>query len=371
MKNLFFALFIVSLPLQAAHQLLVFSGEHVAFPGKALCYFSNNRMIPDGERFLVNYTCFDEVDIYSEIWRIDGTQGVRLIRSQPGNLLQDPVSIDGNVFSIEYNEFNSLKLWAHNGQDASSHMWPTPWGRIRMRDVYGATADDLRFRYQDESGAFHEGRWQYGEWSLLADRGVAFFFAAGVSADTMVQKVRLGESQQTAESQPDRIEVRLAPGYVPVTVLSDRDADPSSKYLSFSNLANAQVGGLWVVEARTTDGKVAIVGRGSEFVEIPLKNHFSVVDAWHFSLTIKGELVLRGTDVHGQKGLWIYRGNRFELLLSQGDEVLIPNGEIALVGNPLFYNSPLVVGDKLYIGVGLSEETGSVFIGQGVLQLPL
>jgi hypothetical protein len=187
-----------------------------------------------------------------------------------------------------------------------------------------------------------------------------------------VQKVRLGDPTGQSESSRDEIQVRLAPLYVPVTVLRDRAGDATSPYHGFLNFSVANEK-YWVVNALRAEGRVAVVGVGTAYTEIPLYPHFKTVDSWPMAISADGRLVLRGTSRTGQLGLWLLRKGdaKPRLLLKTGDIVEAPGLGKAQVIPPLFYNAPLIIGSRVYIGVGLGAPADGRAIGQGILELQL
>jgi hypothetical protein len=355
--------------LHARPKIVTFSGEELAYPAPLKCFFSNTRMVAHGENLLINYTCFSEPELHSEVWQLDSTGSHQKVFSSGfGNLLGDPASDGRNIYAMENSEVSTERFWRLENGKALAESLPAEWKQSLIQSIAPLGPEKLLLRFTRDR-ASQEGQWEKSMWEELPQRGVNFFFTPGWSPEQIVQKVRLGDPNDLSESRPDEIQVRLAPLFAPVTVLRDRDGDVNSPYLSFLNFSVAN-DKYWVVSANRAEGMVAIVGVGTTFQEIPLYAHFKTVDPWPLALDSTGRIILRATSHRGQLGLWLLSKTdaKPSLLLKSGDIVEAPGLGKAQVISP-FYNAPLIIESRVYIGVGLGAPTNGRSIGQGVLEI--
>ncbi|MBY0515932.1 MAG: hypothetical protein K2P81_03415 [Bacteriovoracaceae bacterium] len=365
MKNLAFFVFI-TLSFSAYSQkreLIVRASDVDGFPAQSNCFFSNNKMASHLEGLIVQYTCFGEEEIFSELWWVKNKTYKKLFKTQAGNLLTSAVSDGESVFSVEFNEGGSVVLHQHDLITHTQHKinpnFPT------IHDLAALSKNHLWLRYTDQNGVIQEASFENGHWNTFNNRGVSYFFGASSNQKIMLQKVRLGERGDLNESQPDEIQIRLAPDFIPQTVLRDRDSDPNSLYLSFRNFSVVQ-DEYWSVMAKTENGEVLLIGKGLQLSTLNLSKHFREIDFWPWALTLEGTPILRAKNHQGVHALWIIENDSPRILLTLEDTV-----ENAQVGDTLFYNAPLVMNERAYIGVGLKEFGGTTPLGQGILGLSI
>ena len=313
---------------------------------------------------LVKYTCLDGKDVSSELWLMEQTPK-RLLQGQSGHLLSDPASSGNEVFIVEYHEGRSTTLW-QLGNKKIAHKIPSEIQFVH--DVVSVGVEHLKMRTTSFEGLMLQWRWQKGKWSREAERGVSYYFTPGHSAELILQKQRLGLEREWDESQPDIIALSQAPNFNPIVVAQDRDSDPNSKFLGFSNFSIVN-GTRWLAIARTERGDVALIGDGDKYHTRSLAEHFRSLDFWQPALTRDGRVIVRATTHAGDYGLWILE-DQPRALLRMGDTLMTDQG-LARVGKMLFYNAPLVIGEKVYIGVGLEDFSWGTTLGQGIVALSI
>jgi hypothetical protein len=338
-----------------AQKILVFAGDTLGYPADPLCYFSNSKMVPHPQGFLVKYTCFRKPDVYGELWLLKGEKAELVAQSEEGNVLGDPVVLKGKVYVTEFNEIHTTKFYEYDGKLRELSL---PDSGIDVKG-FAPMGDKLLYRYTDASGESGEGTWSEDKWEILPRREVSYFFNAGWSAELVLQKIRM---RDLSESSPDHVEVRLAPEYRPVIVASDRDHDPSSPFKVFLNYASVN-GHRWVMNASTDAGQVALLGSGTSYEVVELYKFFKSIDNWPATVSEDGSIIIRAQHLDGRYGLWSVKKDA-KLILQSGDPI-----ENLQAGRVLFYNSPIMKDDKVLIGIGLEKEGEAV--GQGILSLPL
>ena len=361
---LYLSLMALSLPLWAKRELILRASDVNGFPARPLCFISNNKLNTHQGVLLVKYTCLDGDDVSSELWLMEQTPK-RLLQGQSGNLLTDPVSSGDLIFIVEFNEGRSTTLW-QLGSEVIAHKIPPEIQSIHHLMSVGDS--HLKMHITTIEGDAFQWQWLRGKWQKLVETGVSYYFTPGQSPELILQKKRLGNEGDWDESQPDVISLAQAPDFTPKVIAQDRDSDPSSKFLGFSNFCTVN-GSRWLAIARTELGDVALIGQGDQFHTRSLAEHFRSLDFWQPALTRDGRVIVRATTHGGDYGLWILE-DKPRALLRMGDTLMTDLG-LARVGKTLFYNAPLVIGEKVYIGVGLEEFSWGTSLGQGIVALSI
>ncbi len=300
--------------------------------------------------------------MHAEIWQVGKTKTQLVFKSRPGNLFSAPLSLASSVFVIEFNEGGSVGFFEFNGQ-LTQH--PLPKGFDQLHDL--ASFSGKVWARGSQNGVMQALTFDGVKWTVESARGVSYFFSASSSLEIFLQKVRLGDAGELGEGQPDLM--LLGIDGVMHVALSDRDADPQSKYLGFWNFSVVQ-GSKWLAIARTEKGEVAVIGDKLSKTEIELFKHFKTLDAWPAALTADGSVIIRGESWTGIKGLWKSEAGGFRLILTHEDTLMTDLG-LAVVGETLFYNAPVADTERVYIGVGLREFGGRTPLGQGVIGISL
>lgn len=361
---LYLALFALSLPLWAKRELILRASDVDGFPARPLFFISNNKLNAHHGALLVNYTCLDGDDVSSELWLMEQTPK-RLLQGQSGNLLTDPVSSGELIFIVEFNEGRSTTLW-QLGDEVIAHKIPAEIQSIHH--IMSVGDSHLRMHITTIEGDLLQWQWFRGKWQKLTETGASYYFTPGQSQELILQKIRLGNQGDWDESQPDIIALSQAPNFNPIVVAQDRDSDPNSDFLGFSNFCIVN-GKRWLAIARTERGDVALIGDGESYRTRSLSEHFRSLDFWQPALTRDGRVIVRATTHAGEYGLWILEDSP-RALLRMGDTLMTDLG-LARVGKTLFYNAPLVMGEKVFVGVGLEEFSWGTSLGQGIIALSI
>jgi hypothetical protein len=361
--NIFFFLLLLSSQVYArTGELVVFASDRLGFPAGGMCYFSNSHMVIHRDGLLVRYTCIGGPELTNEMWFVNGEKSQLLVRSGPGKFLSDALSTGEKIFVQEYDEGQTFTLWEHDLKNLTKHEIPETWARHYIKDLVSLD-NKLWFRFRDDQGFSGEGIFENETWSKLPYRGVSFFFAPTQSRALIVQKVRRGEPGAVEDARPDALEIKRAPNFTPEVVAVDQDGDPHSSFLLFDNYTVA-TGKYWMATARTKQGAVALLGENEKYQILPLYKYFKVIDSWPGAISASGKVILRGTLKDGRMGLWMWTEAEPQALLLSTDSIEA-NGKVFPMGDPMFYNSPVIDGETAFIGIGLGT------VGQGILKFPL
>ena len=343
-------------------ELLVFASDGNGFPADALCFFSNEKMTVFEDGLLVHYMCLGREDIYGEIWKVTPAKNQLIARSDIGNLLTDAIVFKNKIYTLEFNEMRSLKLYENSGDETTSYDVPADFKSHHIHDVTGR-GENLVFRFRSSDGDFGEGVFKDGSFTRLPARDdVTFYHVAAFNQQIALQKI--------TNDKAERIELRRAPDFAPVTVLQNKVADPYSPFKQFFNTVTVQ-GEYWAVDATTDSGRTIIIGRGTEYKTINVSALFKNIDLWFGALTVNGDYVIRATGKDGVRGLWLLQEEP-KLLFAAGVEVKVENTNVVVTKDALFFNSPIINSkNELFIGAGLGENADGEVMGQGIVKFGL
>jgi hypothetical protein len=207
--------------------------------------------------------------------------------------------------------------------------------------------------------------WRNHEVSHLFEKNVSHIFPPVSSWEGhFLIKVR---ENHLNENAPD--ELLLWDGKFK-SVLKDKDADPSSPWLSFRHqyaldgsaiafIARDEKGeGLFILNDRLTE--VARTGR-------------EVLSFDYFSPKMRnGVLVFRGVDHQKRKAVWVFSNGKLSRLLTQGDTVLTDKG-VAQVNyqsqDAIFYGAPTVGAyGEIVLQATLTDKESDSLLGIGLLK---
>lgn len=237
---------------------------------------------------------------------------------------------------------------------------------LRLLQGLSVSQGKLLVRFQDHDGLSQQSLWMQSSWIPSSQREVSFYFQPQASESVLLQKVRRG-SGELDESRPDEIVISFDGGESFEVVLQDRDADPSSPYISFWNFSVVNQE-RWVVIARTQQGEVAVTGLGNKIVKtFPLSSEFESLDFWPSAIDQQGLVYLRGKR-QGVHGLWRV-GSSVELILRSGDTFQGDQDTQRLREETPFYNAPMIDQNLLFIAVGVEDFNSSTFLGQALIEV--
>lgn len=177
-------------------------------------------------------------------------------------------------------------------------------------------------------------------------------------------KARLGERGQWDESNPDTI-VLLTPSSDPkgsaykiTTVARDKDADFSSKFLSFGNTVSLSKSGLVSFTATTLEGKKEIVlfrDGNVKILAVEGQNGIAEIEQFGSRVNDSAVVLFRAKDTEGKRSLYIASEDGVKRLIGEGDDVMTDVGNGKILMNP---NFPGIGGD-----VSMNERGDIVFYG--------
>jgi hypothetical protein len=349
-----------TLTFGAVPKLIAVATDQGGFPAKALCFFSNNYMVPHPEGLLVQYTCLGGPDINSEIWLVN-EKSVNIGTSTMGNLFTEPFVRGKDIYFFEYSEFKTLALWIYKDGVLTSQKLPAELQNSHVHEL-ALVGDTFYFRYTDrQNGAHGEGIYNGTNYTILPPRGPEFFWKPSTNGTIMLQKTKLASGEA--------VELRTKDNQNPVVILRDRKADASSPFLVLRNQF-ATSGNRWASFAKTDAGLVLIRGEVATFTTEDVSKLFKDAQYWPPALANDGEVIFRGTDMNGQFALWGYKDGVKRLVLGSGQEISVESERVVTSSRSLLYNPPVFDKDgNLYIGVGLRNPGDTADFGQGILSL--
>lgn len=363
MKKLILAFAILTLSLSSKAQgpeILAYASNTAAFPAPIDCYFSNSKFSFVNDELLVPYTCLGGKDIYSEIWKVTPKGSALIFRSREGNLLKNATIWNSGIYTVEYSEFNSISIHEFKNGMKKEIKLSGSLAEGHLNDL-APMGKCLWFRYTDRANGLHgEGCYKDGKFTVKENTAGVYFHHAHGTEKFLIQKIqtRVGSYLQ----------IRLAPDYVPQTIMEEKGIDPKSNISHIRNLI-AVNGSLWAVLLTTDKGLAIATGKGTSFEVKDLSSQFKDADYWNGDINSKGEYVMRATDKTGKKALWKVGKTRSDLLITDGDKVSRDGYDFTLNKNHLFMGPPAIDSkDQIHIGVGL-DFIDEKAIGQAILKL--
>ncbi len=361
MKTLILFVLVVLSTLSHARdpKLVAVATDSGGFPAKALCFFSNNYMVPHPDGLLVQYTCLGGPDLNSEIWLLsEKPQNIGV--SEMGNLFTEPFVRGKSIYFFEYNEFKTLALWIFKEGVLSSQKLPPELQSSHVHD-FALVGDTFYFRYTDRAAGNHGEGIYTDSFKILPARGPEFFWKSASNGTIMLQKTKLASGEV--------VELRTKDNHNPVVILRDRNADPASPFLTLRNQF-ATHGNRWASFTKTVSGLSLIRGENGKYSVEDLSKLFKDAQYWPPALSSDGEVIFRGTDINDQFALWGYKNGVKRLVLGSNQEISVESETVITSSRSLLYNPPVFDREgNLYIGVGLRSPDDSADFGQGILSL--
>jgi hypothetical protein len=158
----------------------------------------------------------------------------------------------------------------------------------------------------------------------------------------MVFKRRLGESGQWDESNGDEI-LFLKPnaqnGFDSTVIARDRDADPTSFYLGFSNNVTVSKSGLATFTATLEDSHKTLVLYKEGILRnlaIEKADDLSEIEMFTPKVNDQGLVAFRAKDLQGKRGIFIASTFGIKKLIGEGDEIMTDLGMAKILSNPNF-----------------------------------
>lgn len=363
MKNLILSLIFTlsSLSAQAsAPQMLAYASDTAAFPAPIHCYFSNSKFNFINDELLVPYTCLGGKDIYSELWKVTPSGSSLIFRSREGNLLKSAYVWKGGIYTLEYSEFNSVSLHEYKNGIKKEIKIPADLADGHLHDL-APMGNCLWFRYTDRGEGIHgEGCYQDGKFTLKENTLGVYFHHAHATEKFVIQKMETRSGSY--------LQIRIAPDYLPQTIMEEKKLNPASSVTHIRNLIAVNRDS-WAVLLSTDSGLALARGKGTKYEIQNLSAQFKDADYWNGDINSKGDYVMRATDKSGKKALWKVGKSRTDLLITDGDKVSRDGYDFTLNKNHLFMGPPAIDSkDQIHIGVGL-DFFDEKAIGQAILKL--
>lgn len=362
MKNLIIALLfslVTSVHAASDPKIIAVATDSGGYPAKALCFFSNNYMVPHPEGLLVLYTCLGGPDFSSEIWLVnDAPKSIGT--STMGNLFSEPFVRGNDIYYFEYNEFRTLALWKYSDGVLTSEKLPAELAGCHVHD-FALLGDTFYFRYTNhDDGTYGEGTYT-NEFKVLPNRGPTFFWKASFNGEVMIQKTKLANGEA--------IELRTKANPEPVVILRDSKADITSPFLVLRNQF-AINGTKWATVATTKKGLTLIRGEGNSYTTEDLSSTFKDIQYWPPALAKSGEIIFRATDMNKTFALWGFNNGVARVIVGSEQEITEGTETVVTSSRALLYNPPVIdAKGNLYIGVGLKSQGANADFGQGILSL--
>lgn len=250
--------------------------------------------------------------------------------------LYDEGITDG-IFSLDGVSLKVDQVLKPEGQDLIYYTYPQIMndGKIFFR---GTNENNERTFFSYSNGNLQkiisEGIESYGQKSSylfrlhLNDKG------------EMVFKRRLGEAGQWDESNGDEI-LFLKPnaqnGYDSTVIARDRDADPTSFYLGFSNNVTLSKSGLATFTATLEDSHKTLVLYKEGILRnlaIEKVDELSEIEMFTPKVNDQGLVAFRAKDQEGKRGIFIANTEGIKKLVTEGDEVKTDLGMAKILSNP-------------------------------------
>lgn len=252
------------------------------------------------------------------------------------NQFDDGVT-DG-IFTIDADTDLVTQVLKPENDDISFYTYPQVLtnGRVYFR---GTNQENVRTYYKYNGSTLRpiiaEGVSSYGQKSsylfkpYLNDAGMLTF------------KRRLGEAGDWDERNPDEILLLKPNGssFESVVIAKDRDGDPDSKFLGFTNSSSISPSGMVAFTAILEDNTKAIIlskeGKLTNLV-IEKNDGISEIELFAPKVNEQGLVVFRAKDMDGRRGIYVTSVEGTKKLVGEGDEIMTDLGPGKILSNPNF-----------------------------------
>ncbi|MBC7429721.1 MAG: hypothetical protein H7336_13980 [Bacteriovorax sp.] len=157
----------------------------------------------------------------------------------------------------------------------------------------------------------------------------------------MTFKRRIGETGEWDERNPDEI-LLLKPkenSYESIVIAKDRDGDPDSKFLGFTNSSSISKSGLIAFTAILEDSsKAIIIAMDGKLKNLAIEksDNISEIELFAPKVNDQGLVVFRAKDMEGKRGIYITSTEGTKKLIGEGDEIMTDLGLAKILSNPNF-----------------------------------
>ena len=190
---------------------------------------------------------------------------------------------------------------------------------------------------------------------------------------SMVFKRRIGEAGEWDERNPDEILVLKTNGstYGSVVIAKDKDSDPESKFLGFTNSPSISNSGTVAFIAILEDNSKGIIlsteGKLTNLA-IEKSDNISEIELFAPKVNDQGLVIFRAKDMAGLRGIYVTSAEGTRRLIGEGDEVMTDLGLATILSNPNYpgFGGDVDMNDQgeivfycLVIGAEDNQEWGS------------
>lgn len=155
-------------------------------------------------------------------------------------------------------------------------------------------------------------------------------------------KRRIGESGEWDESNGDEIlllKPTSAGGYESVVIARDRDMDPDSVFLGFTNSNSLSKSGMVAFTAILQDNSKALILYRDGILRnlvIEKADDISEIEMFSPKVNDQGQVLFRAKDQEGKRGLYLADVSGMKKIIGEGDTVMTDLGEGKILSNPNF-----------------------------------
>ncbi len=155
-------------------------------------------------------------------------------------------------------------------------------------------------------------------------------------------KRRIGEAGEWDESNGDEI-LLLKPtssgGYESIVVARDRDMDPDSVFMGFTNSNSLSKNGMVAFTAVLQDNSKALILYRDGILRnlvIEKADDISEIELFSPKVNDQGQVLFRAKDLEGKRGLYVADISGMRRIIGEGDTVMTDLGEGKILSNPNF-----------------------------------
>jgi hypothetical protein len=252
--------------------------------------------------------------------------------------------VNDGIFTLDTDTLALTQVLRPENKDIAFYTYPQVLsnGAVYFR---GTSQESVRTYYQYDGNLLKpiitEGEVAYGQKS-------SYLFKPYLNeSGAMTFKRRIGGPGEWDESNPDEI-VLLKPhgnSYESFVIAKDKDGDPDSKFVGFTNSAsissNGMVAFIAILEGKS---KAIILSKEGKLKNLAIENADGISEIELFAPKVndQGLVVFRAKDMDGKRGIYITGVDGTKKIIGEGDEIMTDLGLGKILSNP---NYPGFAGD--------------------------
>ncbi len=246
--------------------------------------------------------------------------------------------ITDGIFTVDTDSEEVKQVLKPENDEIAYYTYPQVLtnGRVYFR---GTNQENIRTYYKYNGTTLKpiiaEGVTSYGQKSsylfkpYLNDGGMMTF------------KRRIGEAGEWDERNPDEILLLKPNGssYESVVVAKDRDSDPESKFLGFTNSSSISTSGMVAFTAILEDNSKAIIlSKDGTLTNLVIEKNDGISEIELFAPKVneQGLVVFRAKDMDSKRGIYVTSVEGTKKLVGEGDEIMTDLGLGKILSNPNF-----------------------------------